>query len=96
MRESSRARLIYSVAAGTLLAVMVFSYFYIWTAALAWFACLVVLWILFRRDEFRRIALTTFVVGAIAAAAVVTFLMMFLNRNPVMQQESVARINACA
>ena len=87
MRESSRARLIYSGAAGALLAVTVFSYFYIWTAAMAWFASLVVLWILFRRDESRRIALTTIVVGAIAAAAVGTFLMMFLNRNPIMQQE---------
>lgn len=87
VRESSIARLIYSIAAGSLLAVMVFSYFYIWTAAMAWFATLVVLWVLFRRDEFRRITITTFVVGAIAGAAVGMFLMMFLNRNPVMQQE---------
>lgn len=82
MRESSRARLIYSVAAGALLAVTVFSYFYIWTAAMAWFASLIVLWILFRRDEFRRITITTFVVGAIAAAAVGTFLIMFLKSKP--------------
>ncbi len=87
LREGSRARLIYSVASGALLAVMVFSYFYIWTAAMAWFACLVVLWILFRREDFRRITITTFVVGAITAVAVGMFLMMFLNRNPVMQHE---------
>ena len=87
IRESSKARLIYSVAAGALLAVTVFSYFYIWTAAMAWFATLLVLWILFRRDELRRITITTFVVGALAAVAVGMFLMMFLNRNPVMQQE---------
>lgn len=89
IRESSRARLIYSAAAGTLLAVMVFSYFYIWSAAMAWFASLVVLWILFRRDQFRRISLIAFVVGAIAAGGVVMFLMMFLNRNPVLEQDQL-------
>jgi hypothetical protein len=85
-REGSKARLIYSIAAGTLLAVMVFSYFYIWTAALAWFACLTLLWIVFRRDHFRRIAVVSFVVGAIAACGVAVFLMLFMNRNPATQQ----------
>ena len=88
LHESPRARLIYSVAAGTLLGVMVFSYFYTWTAAIAWFALLAVLWILFRRDDFKRIVLTSFVVGAIAAGAVVTFLMMFL-KSTVMKQDQL-------
>ena len=86
MSESSRARLIYSLASGTLLVVMVFSYFFIWTAALAWFACVVLLWIVFRRDQFRRIAVTGFVFGAIVAAGVALFLMMFANTNPVTQE----------
>ena len=85
-RESSKARLIYSLIAGTLLAVMVFSYFYIWTAALAWFACLTLLWIVFRRDQFRRIAVASFAVGAITACGVAVFLMMFMNRNPATHQ----------
>ena len=85
-RESSRARLIYSLAAGAVLSVMVFSYFYIWTAAAAWFACLVLLWGLFRRDQFRRIALTIVIVAAFALASVAAFLMMFRNRNPIIDQ----------
>lgn len=85
-RESSRARLIYSFVAGTLLAVMVFSYFYIWTAAAAWFACVALLWVLFRRDQFRRMAVTSVVVGAFGIASVAAFLMMFRNRNPIMDQ----------
>jgi hypothetical protein len=85
-REKSKARLIYSVAAGAALVVMVFSYFYIWTAAAAWFACVALLWILFRRDQFRRIALTAIIVGAFALAAVAGFLTMLKNRNPVLDQ----------
>jgi len=84
--ENSRARLIYSLAAGTSLSVMVFSYFYIWTAAMAWFACVVLLWILFRRDQFRRIALTTIVIAAFAIGSSIPFLIMFLNRDPITQQ----------
>lgn len=83
-RESSRARLIYSSGAGTVMAVMVFSYFYIWTAATAWFACVALLWIIFRRDQFRRIALSVIVVGAFAIVSIAGFLMMFMNRNPVL------------
>jgi hypothetical protein len=82
-RESLRARLIYSLAGGTLLSVMVFSYFYIWTAAVAWFACVAILWIVFRRDQFRRIALATIVIGSFAIASIIGFLMMFMNRNPI-------------
>ena len=89
MRESSRARLIYSVAAGTLMAVMVFSYFYIWTAALAWFVCVVLLWIVFRRDQFRRIVVTVFVFGAFVTAGVGLFFMMFANTNPAVQQSQL-------
>lgn len=85
-RESSRARMIYSVAAGMLLVVMVFSYFYIWTAAVAWFACVSVLWIVFRRDDFRRLAVTASVVGGITAVAVAVFLMMLQQRNPLLDQ----------
>lgn len=85
-RESSKARLIYSLAAGTLLVVMVFSYFYIWTAALAWFVCLLLLWMVFRRDHFRRIAVAGFAVGVIAACGIALFLMLLMNRNPLTQQ----------
>jgi hypothetical protein len=85
-RANSRARSIYSLAAGTTLSVMVFSYFYIWTAAAAWFACVALLWVAFRRVELRRIAFTISIVGALAAAATAAFLMMFLNRNPTIDQ----------
>lgn len=86
VRQSSRAQIIYSLAAGVLLAVMVFSYFYIWTAAVAWFACVSVLWIVFRRDEFKRIVSTTFVVGTITTGAVAAFLTMLHHRNPLLDQ----------
>lgn len=85
-REGSRAPMINSLAAGTLLSVMVFSYFYIWTAALAWFVCVGILWILFRRDQFRRIALSIVVIGVFTITSILAFLAMFSNRNPITDQ----------
>lgn len=81
--ESPKARSIYSLGAGSLLVVMVFSYFYTWTAAAAWYACVAILWLVFRRHEFRRIAITTIVVVGFAVASLMTFLVMFLNRDPI-------------
>ena len=85
-RESSKARLIYSLAAGALLSLLVFSYFYIWTAAAAWFACVALLWILFRRNELNRLVLTVMIVGAFCIAGVAAFFVMFWNRNPDIDQ----------
>ena len=95
-RESSKARLIYSIAAGTLLAVMVFSYFYIWTAALAWFACLTLLWTVFRCDEFRRIAVASFAVGAIAVCGGCSVPHAVYESKSGDATRSVTGIDACA
>src|SRR5215216_6040481 len=39
-----------ALSAGVILAVLVFSYFYLWTAALAWLLCVGSLWLVIRRD----------------------------------------------
>src|SRR3989442_3739572 len=57
-RENAKARFLYSLAAGVLFSVLVFSYFFVWTAAAAWLAGVSLFWLLFRRHEFRRIAVT--------------------------------------
>jgi len=85
-RESGRTRLAYSLAAGALFSVLVFSYFFIWTAAAAWFVGLALLWIVFRRAEFKRVALTSAIVGLFALAAVIPFFIMLSHRNSSMDQ----------
>lgn len=84
--ESARSRLLHSAGAGLLVVLMMFSYFYIWTAALAWFVCVAFLWILFRREEAARVARISIVLGAFLAAGIAVFLIMFLNRDPVTAQ----------
>jgi hypothetical protein len=85
-RESGRARLIYSMAAGALFAVLVFSYFYIWTAAAVWFGIVILLWLLFRRSQYRSSAVAIIVVGAFAVAALIPFFFMISRRSSTMDQ----------
>jgi hypothetical protein len=87
--ENVRGRLIYSFAAGAVLSLLVFSYFYMWTAAVAWFGLIVLLWLLFRREHFRRLALTTVVVATFAVAALIPYLMMLARRNNSMDQSHI-------
>jgi hypothetical protein len=85
-RSDARDRALYSIAAGLLFSVLVFSYFFIWTAAGAWLACLAFVWLLFRRDEVNRVALTCGIVSVFAIATVIPFFMMLSHRNQSMDQ----------
>jgi hypothetical protein len=49
-----RAATVRAMLAGLTLAVLIFSYFYLWTAAVAWLVCIALLWLIFRPDDRRR------------------------------------------
>ncbi len=51
-----------AVAAGLVFAVLIFSYFYLWTAAAAWLICVCAVWWLARKSERKR---ADFVFGAV-------------------------------
>src|SRR5712691_2456657 len=69
-RRVARVR---AALSGTTLSVLIFSYFYLWTAAAAWLVCLACLWLLVRPDERRE---TTYVV-IIASAPVILALAFY-------------------
>jgi hypothetical protein len=84
--KSARSRVVFALLAGTLFSVMVFSYFFIWTAAAAWLAVLFLIWILFRRDETSRVLIAGVIIAVFAAATVVPFFLMLSHRNRSMDQ----------
>ena len=63
-----------ALVAGAILSVLIFSYFYLWTAAAAWLVCLGFLWIVFRRRDMR----TTIRLLVIAAVPVMFALALYL------------------
>jgi len=75
-----RAARIRALFAGVVLGVLVFSYFYLWTAALAWLFCVCLLWILFRRPDWRRVLSVMITIASITAIALGPYVYLVLHR----------------
>jgi len=79
-RSTRRTAIVAATGAGFVLALLIFSYFYLWTAAAAWLVCVCVLWALFRRFEWRRAAMVFGVVFVFGAMALVPYFRMLSHR----------------
>jgi hypothetical protein len=73
-------------AAGVCFVLLVFSYFYLWTAALGWLACLVILWLIVRPAGWERTLLSFSVIGAFALLALVPYFILLSNRSQTMDK----------
>ena len=90
VHASSRAATRYAVAAGAIFALMVYSYFYLWTTAAAWFACLALVWLGARpRDDKGRAAKIFLTTGALACASLVPYVLLVARRAPSMDKVQV-------
>ena len=80
MFTAEKMPIFYTGASGMLLATLVFSYFYLWTAALAWFGCFTVMLIIGRKDERRKIVFRASAVSILGLAALIPYFFMLSNR----------------
>ena len=69
-----------AVSAGATFALMVFSYFYLWTAAAAWLICICGLWLFARKNERKRALLVFGIAGAFALPTLITYFWMLSHR----------------
>ena len=77
--DDRRRAIIFALGAGLIFATLVFSYFFLWTAAAAWLAVLAVLWLVARRE--RRFSLVVFgIIGSCAVAALIPYFLMLSHR----------------
>ena len=91
--ETVRSRITHSLLAGTLFAVLVFSYFFFWTAAIAWLATVLFLWIVFRRKDLNRALLTGGIIGIFAIASIIPFFILLSHRNRNMDEIHFLRLS---
>lgn len=78
--NNTRVAIKWAALVGVCFAALVFSYFFLWTAAAAWFSCLVLLWFWARpacRWHLTKIGTT---VGLIVLAALIPYVLLILNR----------------
>ena len=77
---SLRRACLYSTAAGILIATLIFSYFFLWTAALAWLGILVAVHLALTRSAWARVFTTAGIVAAFAVAALVPYFILLGDR----------------
>jgi hypothetical protein len=78
--ESQRLALAWGMGAAALFAVLVFSYFYLWTAAAAWLACLLTVWLVARPAEWKRVLATFAPILVFAVIALVPYFILLSHR----------------
>jgi len=71
-----------AIAAGLVFFVLVFSYFYLWTAAAAWLACFVLAWLVARRTEWATLVKRLAPTALCGAVALAIYAYMLAHRTP--------------
>jgi hypothetical protein len=84
LTSKRRTGIAWAIAGGISLALLVFSYFYLWTSAAAWLAGLALLWFIARPGNLRQAAASFFAIVLLAVAALVPYAVLLMNRSTTM------------
>jgi hypothetical protein len=79
-RPARRAAIVAATGAGFVFALLIFSYFFLWTAAAAWLICVCLLWLVLRKSEWKRTARVFGVIFGFGAIALVPYFRMLSHR----------------
>jgi hypothetical protein len=82
--ENKRAFYAYAVGAGVSFALLVYSYFYLWTTALAWLGCFALLLLIAKPEGWRRDFKSLGVTAALCLAALLPYAILLSNRATTM------------
>jgi glycopeptide antibiotics resistance protein len=82
--EDFRKRLLYCVLSSLCFSFVVFSYFYIWTTAAAWLACLTLLWLIARPADWARDFKAFIALGAACLVPLGFYALMLSRRSHTM------------
>ena len=58
-----------------------FSYFYLWTSAIAWLACFSVVWLIARPQGWRRLVLSNSIIGLVVIMSAIPYFILLSNRS---------------
>ncbi len=84
--KSHRIACAWAIAGGAVVSVLIFSYFYLWTAAIAWIVGCTLIWLIWRRAEQARIALVCGIVLSFAGVALAPYAILLSHRDPNMDK----------
>jgi hypothetical protein len=78
-----------AIGAGLIVALLIFSYFYLWTAALAWLACLTAVWLLARPAGWLRSIRFIAIICLVTVSALIPYLILLSHRASTTDQIQV-------
>lgn len=79
--EELRKRIAYCILSSLCFAFIVYSYFFIWTATAAWLACITLVWLIVRPDNWLKDFKAFAVLGITCLASLVPYALMLSNRS---------------
>lgn len=79
---SGRESLLCAAGAGVIFALLVYSYFFLWTAAGAWFFCITILWLIARSSDRVNTLKCASICGVSMIAALIPYFRLLLHRAP--------------
>jgi len=79
--ETRKKAIIYSLMSGIIFVLLIYSYFFLWTAAAAWLACVFLLSLIWQRENLKNILTNGAIVGGIALAGLVPYAIMLSERG---------------
>ena len=77
---------IYAAFSGAAIAILVFSYLYLWTTAAAWLVCVAILWLYFRPIDRHRAIEVLAIVGSAMLLTLPGYLYLLLHRSQTLDQ----------
>jgi hypothetical protein len=87
--ENKRDTHVCAVLAGFALAVLVFSYLYLWTASLAWLACICALWLHCRTSDRRKALTLLLIIIGVTSLAIVPYVYMLSMRAATLDEQQI-------
>src|SRR5207253_1663709 len=78
--KTARSSVLWATLSGFLFAILVFSYFYFWTAAAAWLTCVAAVWLAGHPDVWKRTLVSFSIIGGWATIAMVPYARLLSHR----------------
>ncbi len=88
-RARRRIAYLLVIIAGLTFALLLFSYFYLWTAAAAWIGCLFLLWLMAKPEGWSRSLRLLSGVGILAALSLVPYIQLLKGLAPSVESEQL-------
>lgn len=79
--EELKKRIFYCILSSVCFAFIVYSYFFIWTATAAWLACITLVWLIVRPENWLKDFKAFLVLGITCLASLVPYALMLSNRS---------------